>query len=390
MVVPFEQAIPSILALTFSSIILILLALNYILNKFLPTLLLIFFFVGMDLWSLTKLVSVFLPSITNSTFVLIWKIASLSILIVSLLIISYFRDLLVYDSLGPPSTVITFFAGFTLASLWWGDDFATVNFNPVSGWNTDYQLLFQVILIVYLLIVYTFMFIMLIRGLVKATNKKQKQQIAFIITGLAIAALGGTVVNYLLNSIPAFNTLGDFDLIFVVIGFAIVAFAYLRSPIQIYFAPVTAHRLIVVTNDGIPILSHDFCEKGEKALTIDTTLISGALSGVVGILKETLQSESTPNTIQLEDRVLLLEKKGKILCALIAEEEVMALRAALKDFANEFEKGFGHKLVNWQGLTDEFNDALRLIEEDFAFVITSSFSEGEEECQTEVLEAKCE
>ena len=78
------------------------------------------------------------------------------------------------------------------------------------------------------------MFVLFIQGLRKATKKRQKQQIGLIITGLAIAALGGTVLNYLLNLIEALQNLGDLDIIFVVIGFAIVASAYLRSPIQIY------------------------------------------------------------------------------------------------------------------------------------------------------------
>ncbi|MHA1212763.1 MAG: hypothetical protein ACTSSH_09905, partial [Candidatus Heimdallarchaeota archaeon] len=312
MAVPLVQATPSILAIIVCVIILILLGLNYLLNRFLPTVFLMIFFGGILLWSVTKLVSILLPSTTNPTFVLIWKIGSLSILILSLLMITYFRDLLTGDSLSKPSIIVSFFAGITLASLWFGG-FAEVDFSPETGWNTSYdgglgKYVFYCILLTYLAIVYIFMFAMMIRGLRKATIKKQKIQISLIITGLAFAALGGTVVNFLLNLIPQLETLGDFDLIFVVAGFAIVAFAYLRSPIQIYFAPVSAYRLIVINNSGIPLLTHDFCSMGEQALTMDSALISGALSGVVNILRETLASESTPNVIHMDDRVLLIEK----------------------------------------------------------------------------------
>lgn len=369
MTVPLVQAIPSILSIFFCLILLILLSLNYILNRFLPTLLFIIFFVGIFLWSITKLVSVLLPETTSAVFVFYWKIGSLTILILSLLVITFFRDLLTYSTLSYPSVIVSFFAGITIAALWWGD-FVQVNFDAATGWNTNYEPgWFLVILLVYLVIVYLFMFSLLIGGLVKATIKKQKIQISLIITGLAIASIGGTVINYVLNI--AFPNLGDIDLIFVVVGFAIVAAAYLRSPIQIYFAPVIAHRLIVINNDGLPLLSHDFCEPDEKALTMDSTLISGALSGVVNILKETLSSESVPRLIHLDDRVLLIETSESALYALIVDDDSMVLRSALKDFSKEFEKAFKEVLKDWKGLTDDFDAAYNLITEDFSFVLSS-------------------
>ncbi|NHJ46702.1 MAG: hypothetical protein FK733_02830 [Asgard group archaeon] len=375
MATPLVQTIPSILAIICCVVILFLLSLNYLINRFLPSLLLIIFFGGILLWAVTKLVSVLLPSTSNTTFVLIWKIGSLSILILSLLVISYFRDLLIYATLSIPSVIISFLSGITLATLWFGG-FASVEYTTEAGWNTSYDAgshnyTFYVILLSYLAIVYIFMFIMMFRGLRKASVKKQKVQLSLIITGLAIAAIGGTIVNFLLNLVESFESLGDFDLVFVVIGFTIVASAYLRSPIQIYFAPVSAYRLIVINNDGIPLLTHDFCEMGEEALSMDSTLISGALSGIVNLLKETMDSESIPRFIHLEDRVLLLEKTESALYALIADSNSMALRSALKDFGNEFEKEFKEKLVNWQGLTDIFHDAYKLIVEDFSFVLSS-------------------
>lgn len=381
MTVNLLQTIPSILAIVCCLIILILLSLNYLINRFLPSLFLIIFFTGIMLWAITKLVSVLLPDTANTTFVLIWKIASLSILIISLLVITYFRDLLTYSTVSIPAVFISFLSGITLATLWFGG-FASVEYSPTAGWNTSYDkgidnYTFYVILFLYLAIVYVFMFIMMFRGLRKASVKKQKVQISLIITGLALAAIGGTIVNFLLNLIPSLENLGDFDLIFVVIGFTIVAGAYLRSPIQIYFAPVSAYRLIVTNNDGIPLLTHDFCELGEEAFTMDSTLISGVLSGIVNILKETLVSNSTPKLIHLGDRVLLIEKSPSVLYALITDSDSIALRSALKDFSNEFEKEFKNELKNWSGLTDIFKSAYKLIVEDFSFVLTSNIAKSE-------------
>ncbi|MBN1327988.1 MAG: hypothetical protein JXA54_00820 [Candidatus Heimdallarchaeota archaeon] len=376
MVTLLAQAIPSILAIISCIIIIFLLSLNYLLNRFLPTIFLMIFFGGILLWSVTKLVSVLLPGTTDLTFVLIWKISSLSILIISLLIITFFRDLLTNVSLSIPSIVISFLAGITLAALWFGG-FAQVNYNPESGWNTSYggglgEYTFYGILFVYLAMVYIFMFIMMFRGLRKATAKKQRSQLILIITGLAIAAIGGTILNYLLNLVPQMESFGDLDLIFVVIGFTLVAIAYLRSPIHIYFAPVSAYRLIVINNNGIPLLTHDFCEIGEDALMMDSALISAALSGVINILKETIASKATPKIINLEDRVLLIEKTNSALYALIADSNSKVLRSALKDFGNEFEKEFKTIIKDWKGLTDVFNDAYKLITEDFSFILSST------------------
>ncbi len=403
MTVPLYQSIPSILAIGFCLIILVLLGLNYFLNRFIPTLLLILFFTGMLLWAGTKLGSIFLPETMNENYVLVYKMSSLTILILSLLVISYFRDLLVKDSLSRQSIFTTFLFGVTLTALWlgpfvkpshpifvdWFGPFVSVNYDPMSGWNTDYSIGFLGILLLFLLVVYLFMFILFFQGLRKATKKRQKQQIGLIITGLAIAALGGTILNYLLNLIEAFQNLGDLDIIFVVIGFAIVASAYLRSPIQIYFVPVSAYRLIVMNNDGIPLLTHDFCEPGEKALIMDSTLISGALSGVINILREALASDSTPTIINLQDRVLLLEKTNSALYALISDSNSMVLRSALRDFGNEFEKAFKETLKDWKGLTDVFKDAYTLITEDFHFVISGDVKNdeiSEEELLEETLE----
>lgn len=372
------QAIPSILAIILCIVILVLLSLNYFLNRFGPTILFILFFLGILLWSGTKLTSIFLPETMNTTFVLYWKMGSLSLLILSLLAITYFRDLLTNDSIGLSSIFVTFLAGITLSALWLGKDpisgrdLVTVAHETNAGWNTNYEYFFLGILLVYLLVVYVYMFIMLIKGLRKAVIKKQRKQIVLIITGMAIASIGGTAVNFALNSIDALQSFGDFDLIFVVIGFAIVAFAYIRSPIQIYFAPVTAYRLLVMNNDGLPLLTHDFSDPSEKALTMDSTLISGALSGIINLLKETLSSEHTPTIIHLENRVLLLEKSESALYALIADKNVNALRSALKDFAKEFEKDYKYVIKDWQGLTEVFHKAYTLITEDFAFIISSN------------------
>ena len=393
MAVPLYQMIPSILAISFCLVILILLGLNYLLNRFVTTIYLILFFTGMLLWAGTKLGSIFLPETMNENYVLIYKMSSLTILIVSLLIISYFRELLVKDSLSRQSIFTSFLAGVTLTALWlgpfvkpqhaifgdWLGPFVTVNYDAISGWNTDYSLGFLGILLLFLLVVYLFMFVLFFKGLRRATIKKQKRQIGLIITGLAIAALGGTALNYLLNLFEAFKSLGDLDIIFVVIGFAIVASAYLRSPIQIYFAPVSAYRLLVMNNHGIPLLTHDFCEFGEKALIMDSSLISGALSGVISILKETLNSESTPTVIHLDDRTLLIEKTDSALYALITDSDSMVLRSALKDFGKEFEKAFKETLKDWKGMTDVFKDAYTLITEDFSFVITGEVKQEEED-----------
>ncbi|MHA1530864.1 MAG: hypothetical protein ACTSR6_02585 [Candidatus Heimdallarchaeota archaeon] len=392
MAVPLYQIIPSILAIGFCLVILILLGLNYLLNRFVPTIYLILFFTGMLLWAGTKLGSIFLPETMNENYVLIYKMSSLTILILSLLIISYFRDLLVKDSLSRQSIFTSFLTGVTLTALWlgpfikpehaafqdWLGPFVTVNYDAVSGWNTDYSLGFLGILLLFLIVVYLFMFVLFFKGLRRATIKKQKRQIRLIITGLAIAALGGTALNYILNLFEALKSWGDLDIIFVVIGFAIVASAYLRSPIQIYFAPVSAYRLFVMNNDGIPLLTHDFCEFGEEALIMDSTLISGALSGVINILKETLDSDSTPTIIHLGDRILLIEKTDSALYALITDSDSMVLRSALKDFGNEFEKAFKETLKDWRGLTDVFKDAYALITEDFSFVISGEVSKREE------------
>ncbi|MEA2070817.1 MAG: hypothetical protein U9O98_05945 [Asgard group archaeon] len=373
------QTVPSILAIIVSSIILVLLILNYILNKFIPSLIFIFFFVGIDLWSITKLVSVFLPSSVNILFVRYWKMTSLTILILSLLLITFFRDLLMSSTLAIPSVIVAFTSGFTIAALWLGD-FVTVNFNSISGWNTDYNLLFLILLLIDLLLVYAMMFVMLFKGLNRATQSNQRIQIILIILGLGIAGIGGTILNYILNLIPTFATFGDLDMIFVVAGFTIVAFAYLRSPIQIYFAPITAYRLLIMNNDGIPLLSHDFCQIEDDTVFLDSSLISSALSGVVGILQETLDSDYIPNTIELEDKVLLLEKSHLVLAAIIADSDSMVLRAALKDFTREFETRFGKKLRNWNGLVDDFKEAKSLITEDFAFLFTSSIPSSQEPC----------
>ncbi|MHA1639074.1 MAG: hypothetical protein ACTSW0_02570 [Candidatus Heimdallarchaeota archaeon] len=374
MAVPIGQLVPSILAIITAAVILILLSLNYLLNRFPPTIFLSLFFGGILLWAITKLVSLLLPATASITFVLIWKITSLSILILSLLMIAYFRDLLLYSTLSLPSVFVSLLAGFTFSALWFGG-FAEVEYNSLTGWNTSYNAgfghyVFYVILLLYLATVYFFILKMMVQGLHKAILKKQKTQIALIVTGLAIAAIGGTVLNYLLNLIPGLENLGDMDLIFVVIGFTFVAGAYLRSPIHIYFAPIAVYKLIVINKDGLPLLTHDFNEESNAALTIDSAMISSALSGVINILQETLSSGSTPKIINLEDKVLLLENTSLALYALITDKNSAVLRAALKDFSREFEAAFIEQIKKFDGLVDVFEDAYNLIVEDFPFVVS--------------------
>jgi len=288
---------------------------------------------------------------------------------------AFFRDLLLYSTLSLPSVLTSFLAGITLSALWFGG-FAEVSYSAETGWNTNYNAgfghyVFYVILLTFLVPVYFFILKMMIQGLRKATIKRQRVQIALIVTGLAIAAVGGTILNYLLNLLPAMENFGDLDLIFVVLGFSFVAGAYLRSPIHIYFAPLSVYRLIVINKAGLPLLTHDFYESSEKALLMDSAMISSALSGVINILQETLSSGSTPKVINLEDRVVLLETTDLALYALIADSHSSVLRAALKDFSREFEGSFREQILQFDGLVDVFHDAYQLIVEDFPFLLSS-------------------
>ena len=90
------------------------------------------------------------------------------------------------------------------------------------------------------------------------------------------------------------------------------------------------------------------------------------------LLKETLSSDHPPTIIHLENRVLLLEKTDSALFALVVEKNVNALRAALKDFAKEFEKDYKYVIKDWSGLTEAFDEAYNLIVENFAFIISSN------------------
>jgi hypothetical protein len=109
--------------------------------------------------------------------------------------------------------------------------------------------------------------------------------------------------------------------------------------------------VIVVHSNGVPCFSRFWgSNKNSKDLSDNDkdSLISGAMSTVEILLNEMVGKELL-NRIQLDDKVVLFEKRNNFMTIVIATEYLDSLSIRIRNFSDNFEEIFGSILKDWGG-----------------------------------------
>jgi len=109
--------------------------------------------------------------------------------------------------------------------------------------------------------------------------------------------------------------------------------------------------LYIIYEDGTPIYFYV-----TNNMTIDPTLISGALTGISTLIKEITQTRTGVKKIDYGDGEIILEKGRKITIAAFTVSPTQEMRRKIAKFVKIFEKIYEDVLENWDGDLSKFKN----------------------------------
>jgi hypothetical protein len=147
------------------------------------------------------------------------------------------------------------------------------------------------------------------------------------------------------------------------IGMIITLYILIKDPKILYILPFEAYSIVVVHGTaGFPLFYHNWAEP-----LIDQDLFTCVLSATERMTTEVLMRGGV-NSVNLEQGVLILEKRNNITVGLLASKISKFLRDCISDFAEQFEIRFATELNQAPNELHHFNAATELIEETFAYI----------------------
>lgn len=163
------------------------------------------------------------------------------------------------------------------------------------------------------------------------------------------------------------NLVPGFDAVVFAIAAVLFTIVFVKKPQLAYILPFKVLRLTIIdTVSGIPLFTHDWGRVGE---IIDESLFSGMFQGISSFLNEALQKGNV-REIVLDEATLILNRSLEFnaACILVTTKATPSLRAALRNFAEDFFTRFSPYLKASQLNVTPFSQASELVATHFAFV----------------------
>ena len=150
------------------------------------------------------------------------------------------------------------------------------------------------------------------------------------------------------------------------IGFLLISIAIYKEPKLLFILPFKASRIAVINKAGLPFFSYNWNPNDEL---IDDTLFSSMLTGISGILQESLRKGDI-REIHLAQAVLLIKTSDpqSITFVLVSSRSSQIIRNALDVFAERFLEEYSDDLTAPFINQDTFQPASKLVEQSFPFI----------------------
>ncbi|NVM55995.1 MAG: hypothetical protein HWN66_20020 [Candidatus Helarchaeota archaeon] len=198
--------------------------------------------------------------------------------------------------------------------------------------------------------------------LIHRTSGKVRNYFIIIFIGQFIYGIGtGLNTDFVWGLFYAANIeIRPIGLLCIVGGLALIAFAFWRLP---SFTEIEWHskmlNLYVITKDhGICCLYYPFQEQKGG---LGPQLISGGVTGIIGLIKEMTSSKKHLKAMDHEDIEIIFEYGLYTTTALIVEEDLQIYHDKLKKFVEEFEDTYKQKFIDWTGAVAEFESAVDIV-----------------------------
>ena len=180
--------------------------------------------------------------------------------------------------------------------------------------------------------------------------------------GPVFGALGVVLVDIL--DMPLIGTYSSeiIGYLFISIGVFMIGLSYISYKQAAFLQPQRIEILLVINKAGLPLLEYEFIQ---NTLGGDTNLISGAITAISALMKESLGVSSEVEKIQFHEKELLLKFSKGVAFILITSRTSSFLNTSLANFSEKFlqifEKEIDSTLVN----TDTFRTIIPELKKSF-------------------------
>ncbi|MHA1969197.1 MAG: MFS transporter [Candidatus Hodarchaeales archaeon] len=137
------------------------------------------------------------------------------------------------------------------------------------------------------------------------------------------------------------------------------------------FEPLDFSLLLVIEEGGLPIFDYTFHKKID--VSIELTLLSGALTAVSSFMNETMKEKGDLSLVRHGNHFILTdkEKDSGVSVAIFSNKQDPELHVTLKEFLNKFCEKYTPTLKNWNGNSSLFDGAVDIAEEVFGHLAPS-------------------
>jgi hypothetical protein len=224
------------------------------------------------------------------------------------------------------------------------------------------RIIFYILFPVCFLFVFISLFYLIIR-----TIGSIRRILIFIFFGLFLFGVGRALNTDYVEIIFG-EIINLYGVIITVTALAIIGFSFRALPSlgELEWHKNLYSLLLVLTSNGVCLLRNNFQEKDtEQMIKIDADLLSGGLTGVMGIIKEMISQRNEDQYIQVIDHMdinIHIFKGNFITGVLIAKEEKAILLEKLEQLVKKFESRNLKYIQTFDGNIGRYKKDLDLIE----------------------------
>lgn len=209
------------------------------------------------------------------------------------------------------------------------------------------------------LMLFVIFFLFRLMAMVTGTVRKKffTLFIGFVLYGLGYA-LSAELVK---DAIPRPIAVG-----IVIIGLACIALACVRIPMfeEIHWRDYLLHVFVFHIDSSACIHDEMLLKIGKEVDGVSADLFSSGVTGVIGIIKEMIQSEKKLKVLDHEDKKILLEYGKHVTVALITSKDLDILHEKLRTYILRVETELRKPLENWRGEVSRFAPQMKTITTD--------------------------
>ncbi|MHA1865226.1 MAG: hypothetical protein ACTSVB_10430 [Candidatus Heimdallarchaeaceae archaeon] len=160
--------------------------------------------------------------------------------------------------------------------------------------------------------------------------------------------------------------------------FGVLALEFIANPFFVYLLPSRINKVVVIDESGVLLFAVRVGK--EEPNIVEDTLLSGTLSAMKSVIKETTGTQTELQKIEFRDKYMIVAENEEktISTIIICDRNSFMLQTAAKQFINAFTKEFKEHLEKFDGSIGKFGTATHLVRRIFPFVPPKEIVEVEE------------